>query len=46
MTSMERRSYCTNRISKAGRIPDWFTKKLGRSNQSYGRSSRNDEKAV
>jgi len=43
---MERRYYCANRISKARGILDQFTKKLGRSNQSYGRSLRNDEEAV
>jgi len=46
MSSMERRSYCANGVSKAGRILDQFTKKLGRGNQSYRRSSRNDEKTV
>ena len=46
MTSMERRHYYANGISKAREILDWFTKKLGRSNQSYGKSSRNDEEVV
>ena len=43
---MERRSYYANGVSKVGRILDQFTKKLGRSNKSYGRSSRNNEKTV
>jgi len=46
MTSMERRLNCTNRISKAGRILDQFTKELGRSNQSNGHGKKNNKKTI
>jgi len=43
---MERGLNCANGISKARRILDWFTKKLGRSNQSNGYSQRNNKEAI
>jgi len=46
MTSMERRLSYANRISKAKRILDQFTKELGKSNQSNEHSKRNDEKEI
>ena len=46
MSSMERGSNYTNRISKARRILDWFTKELGRSDQNNGNSQRNNKKAI
>ena len=43
---MERGSNCINGTSKARRILDWFTKKLGRSDQGNGNGQRNNKKAV
>ena len=46
MTSIERGLNCANKISKARRILDWSTEKLGKSNQSNGHGQRNNEEAI
>ena len=46
MILMERGLNCANRIFKAGRILDWFTKELEESNQSNGHDKRSNKEAI